>query len=95
MQKKNDSIEDRSSDEIPLIEKLSYLLYARLYLNSITPNKDAEKENEKDNRSKDFQEVKELLEILKEILDADGAFVTAKNQAEIFYTIAKTEEMKY
>lgn len=95
LQKKNDSIEDRSSDEIPLIEKLSYLLYARLYLNSITPNKDAEKENEKDNRSKDFQEVKELLEILKEILDADGAFVTAKNQAEIFYTIAKTEEMKY
>ena len=95
LQKKNDSIEDRSSDEIPLIEKLSYLLYAKLYLNSITPNKDAEKENEKDNRSKDYQKVKELLEILKEILDADGAFVTAKNQAKIFYTIAKTEEMKY
>lgn len=101
LQKKNDSIEDRSFDEIHLIEKLSYLLYAKLYLNHIAPEVDPQDVNEKsfnanNRRQKDFQEkAKELLEILKEILDADGAFVTAKYQARTFYTIAKTEEMKY
>lgn len=101
LQKENDSIEDRSFDEIHLIEKLSYLLYAKLYLNHIAPEVDPQDVNEKsfnanNRRQKDFQEkAKELLEILKEILDADGAFVTAKYQARTFYTIAKTEEMKY
>lgn len=79
----------KTPDNVDLVEKLAHVLYAKHKLDTISPDDNGHILD----KITDFQDnAKNLLEIFKNILDANGAFITVKYKGR-FDTIATTHDV--